>query len=100
MRRALGAVADGECVTVLFDDRHNLANRVDGAECVGDMTECNDACAIRHHRSKTIQIDSAFWCELADAELRATLDGELLPGNEVGVMLECGDDDRVVAPVI
>src|SRR4029079_8400558 len=61
------------------------------------MAECDDARAVGHQRAKTIQIDSSVRRQLADEELRATLDGELLPGDEIGVMLERGDNDLVVA---
>jgi hypothetical protein len=57
------------------------------------VIECNDACPCAEKRAETVEIEASFGSELADAEAGATVQRELLPRDEIGVMIEGGDDD-------
>ena len=46
-------------------------------------------------RREMVDVDAAIARDAGDAQRRAFLDGELLPGDEVGVVLEPRDDDLV-----
>src|SRR6266508_322090 len=59
------------------------------------MAERDNLGPSRDHRPQTIEIDPAFARQLANPERRAPLDGELLPRDEVGVMLESCDYDLI-----
>ena len=49
----------------------------------------------RGEESAGVQIEPSVCSQLADLERRANFEGELLPGDEIGVMVECGHDDLV-----
>ena len=95
MRRALRAIAHNDGVAHLAHERNELGNRIHGAECVRHVAECDDTRAAGKNRPHAIQIDPAIICQLADPELRSLFQRELLPRDEVRVMLERRDDDLV-----
>ncbi len=84
----LGAVAVGH-----FD------HFVDGgysAERVGDLREGNEARLLSEQSLIFVEQDLAAVVHWDNAQLRALLRTKSLPGHDVGVVLEPGDDDFVV----
>jgi hypothetical protein len=56
----------------------------------------SDDLSFRGYQSRqAIQIDAMIFRQIADAKTCMFLDGELLPGDEIRVMLESRDDDLV-----
>src|SRR5688500_14422144 len=91
MRSALRAVNDDQRISLPPHHFCDLTHRIDGAQRVRNVAERDDTRPMSQHRSQSVEIDSPVTCQLADAETRAALDRQLLPGDEVRVMLERGD---------
>src|SRR5439155_19316845 len=94
--RRLRAIAHDQCAHAARNGG-DIADGIDRAERVGDMAECNDFRSTVHQRRKLVEIHTAVRGYGADAELSPTLDGELLPRDEVGVMFEARDDELVAS---
>jgi hypothetical protein len=92
VRGALGTVDDEKRIGLPAHHCDDLTNWIHGSQRIRHVTERNDTGASVQQRLKFIEVDSAVFGELADAEIRAALDRELLPRDEVRVMLERRDD--------
>jgi hypothetical protein len=57
--------------------------------------ETDDACARAEQLFVFIEEDVAVVVDRGDAEPRSCLETQLLPGNDIGVMFQPGDDDLV-----
>ncbi len=95
MRNSLGSVAHDDCVGPFADDTDDVAHGVDRAEGIGDVIDGDDLRFRVYQSRQAIQVDAVIFGEVADAESRFLLDRELLPGDEVRVMLERGDYDLI-----
>src|SRR6185369_1588928 len=87
---------------VAYDDGANLtrdrAQRrdvVDRADRVRDVRKGDHLRLRPDERREIVDVDATIAREARDGQLRAFLDGELLPGDEVGVVLQSRDDDLV-----
>src|SRR5688572_1083987 len=97
MRSALRTVDDNERIGVPSYHLHDLAHRIHCAERVRHVAERDNPGAMSQERSQSIEIDSAVARQLAYTETCAPLDRQLLPWDEVRVMLECRDHYVVAA---
>src|SRR5215210_4495477 len=95
MRGALRSVANGDRVAVLGDEFHDLVDRIDGSERVRDVIERKDLRSSTEKLAEVIQIEPSVRRQLANLQFGALLQGQLLPRDEVRVMLQCRDDDFV-----
>ncbi len=75
--------------------RDHLARWRHRAERVRDLGERDDARARPKQLFVFIEQNVAPIVDGRDAELRPCFEAKLLPGNDVGVMFEPGDDDLV-----
>src|SRR5687768_12433953 len=98
MRSTLRTVNHDQRTRLPPHNFHDFAHRIDGAERVRYVAERDDARAISQERSQSVEIDSAVTGQLTDAEARALLDRQLLPRDEIRVMLESRDHDVVAGP--
>ena len=88
-RPARARRGDGPCATISL-------RRRDGAERVRDLRERRRACVRGPSSfSYSSSMHLAVVVDRRDAQPGALLGAELLPGHDVGVMLEPGDDDLV-----
>ena len=76
----------------------HLADRHDGAEGVGHVRDRDQAGAVAEQIGVGAEEQLALVVYGDDLQRRADLLGELLPGHDVGVMLEVGDQDLVAVP--
>src|SRR5215210_1392441 len=95
MRGALRSVANGDRVAVVAHQFHELLYRIDGSERVRDVIERNDLSSGSEKLAQVIQVEPAVCRQLANLQFGALLENELLPRDEVRVMLQCRDDDLV-----
>ena len=94
MRCALRAITDDER-TDAPSDGSDLGDGIDRSDGVGHVIEGDDSRARSHECAQRIQVHALLAGERADDQPRAARKRELLPGDEVGVVLERGDDDLV-----
>ena len=79
------------------DARGHLRDGDDRAEHVGDVRERHEPdVAPRELCVELLQRQFAALVDLQVAQRRAALAAQHLPGDDVGVVLELGDEDRVV----
>src|SRR5947209_7718969 len=76
-------------------ERDHLADRIDGAEGVRRVSEGNDLRAIGDQLRELLEDHFAGIVHRRDAKQRAFFLAEQLPGDDVRVMLDGGDDDLV-----
>ena len=78
---------------------HDLLDRVDGPERVGDVHDGDDLdVAAGQQGVERVEVQLALVVEADDRELGAAAQRELLPGHEVRVVLHLGDDHAVARP--
>ena len=77
---------------------HQRGDRVDGAEHVGHVGEREDLGALGQERVEVGEVEPALVGDRHPAQGRAGAAGQLLPRDEVGVVLHLGDDDLVAGP--
>ncbi len=94
MRDALRRVAHGDRAR-LARQAHDLANGRDRPQHVGDVREGDELRARTDERAQGVEVDAPDGVERADAERRAVREGELLPGDEVRMVLGARDHDLV-----
>ena len=92
---ALRTVANENRVRLLPHQSPDLGDGIDRADCVRDMIERDDLRPLVEHCAQEVEIDLPVRSQLADSELRALSHGEHLPGDEIRVVIQCGDDDLV-----
>ena len=97
MRRGLSAVAERQRADILRNGG-DLVHRIDGTERVRDVSERDHLGLARDERAQLFQIHFTRGRQLTDAELGAHRRSELLPGNEVGVMLHARHHHPVASP--
>ena len=97
VRDGLSAVDEhpGACLVRCRDD---LLHRDDRAQGVGHLGHRDQASAVGKQIGVGVQQQLAIVVDGNDLQLRAGLLGELLPGHDVGVMLQMRDHDLVAAP--
>src|SRR2546423_9768257 len=100
VRRGLGGVAD-EDRTLLVRPRDELLHRVDRPERVRHLVRGDDLdVPLRRDTVERGEIELALLGERDHRELRSRTPRDVLPGNEVRVMLELADDDEVTGAKI
>ena len=89
VRRGLGGVDQDQCACLV---RHgsDLANRVDGPQRVAHVGHRQQLRMRRQLRAQVVEIEAAVVADRDVVEGGAHLAGQLLPGNDVGVVLELG----------
>src|SRR5690606_365677 len=73
----------------------NLLDRHDGAQRVGNLGYGDDARAVVEQLLVLVEQYLAGVIDGNHAQMRAAGPGQLLPGHDVGVVFEVGDDDFV-----
>ena len=94
MRDGLRSIDEGEGSLRLGGDDH-LFHRVDGAEGVGDVADGEEIGALGEEGVEGLQIEGAVVEDGNDFELGTAAFAKHLPGDDVGVVLEVGDEDFV-----
>ena len=97
VRGALRPVTHHQCVGGPRD-AHDVAHRIQRPHGIRHVVERDDLRARTHERAQRLEVDALIVREGANEERRAACDGELLPRDEVRMVLECGDDDLVTRP--
>ncbi len=90
----LGAVDQGQspCGMGLVDDR---LDRIDGAECVGDVVDRDQPGARGEQATVGVHVELAGIVDRDDPDARTRGLAGHLPGHDVGMMLQAGQDDLV-----
>ena len=100
MRRRLGSVAD-EDRALFVRPRDELLDRVDRPERVRHLVRGDDLdVPLRRDTVERGKIELALLGKRDHRELRSRTPRDVLPGNEVRVMLELADDDEVAGAEI
>ena len=94
VRDRLRAVDDDDGAVAMRDGDH-LRDRRDRAERVRHLGERDEARPRREQLLVLLEDDLPGVVDRRDPQLGALLGGELLPGHDVGVVLEMRDDDLV-----
>ena len=94
MRRGLAGVEHGQRADAVRQ-RDEFGDRVHDSEHVGDVREGDDAGAFADDGCRGIQIQLTVLVHGDVPQDRPGAGGELLPGHEVGVVLDLGHDDLV-----
>ena len=94
VRHRLRAVDEHQRAVAMGDGDH-LARRRHRAERVRDLRQRDDARLRPEQLLVFVEHHVAAVVDRRDAQLRAGLEAELLPGHDIGVVLEPGDDDLV-----
>ncbi len=74
---------------------HNGSNRIDGPENVRHMGERHDLGAFSDNRVQVVKVEAAIISDADPAQGGACAASQLLPWNEVRVVLHLSDDDLV-----
>ncbi len=95
MHHALGAVDDGQRALGL-GQRQQLCQRLPGTQHVGQLADGEQARARADKPGGGLQVDQALFVQRQYHQLGAASPGQLLPGQQVGVVFEGADDDLVI----
>ena len=100
VRRSLGRVDDHDRA-LLVGPRHELLDGIDGAQRVGDEVRGHDLhVPLARERIQTAEVELPLIVERNQLEAGTRPLGDVLPGDEVRVVLELGDDHEVAGPEV
>ena len=100
VRRRLSCVDDHDRA-LLVRPRDELLDGIDGAQRVGDEVRGDDLhVPLARERVQPAEVELALVVERDQLEAGARPVGDVLPRNEVRVVLELGDDDEVAGPEV
>ncbi len=94
MGNSLGAIHQHQGAHLMRRGNH-LGDRVQGAKAVGDMGHTDQPCAPAELGFKTAEIQCAVIPNRHPPNYGASLLGHHLPGNDVGVMLQFGQQNLI-----
>ena len=97
VRDALGGVEDDDRADVVGAGG-DIGDRVDRAERVADVGQGDEPRAAGEESVEVVEVEPAVIGDRNVREARAGRRGELLPRDEVGVVLHPGRDDRSPGP--
>ena len=92
MHRTLRAVDNAECALRTCQGQQ-LGKRLPAAKHVGQLRERQQAGARADQPSRLLQIDAAGVIQRQYHQLEIAALGQLLPGQQIGVVLQRADDD-------
>ncbi len=94
LRRRLGAVGEDQRAGLVGQAR-DLGQRVLGAEHVGDVGDRDQLRPALEQRREGLHVEQPVVVDRRPVDLRPDPLGELLPGDDVGVVLHLGQEDAV-----
>lgn len=94
MDHALGAVDHGQGIVCLGQGQQ-LRQRLPGTEHIGQLADGQQPGARADQAGRGVEIDQAVVVQWQDHQVEAATVCQLLPGQQVGVMLQGADDDFI-----
>ena len=77
---------------------HDFLYRQDGAERIGDMCHGDQSGARRQQPAKRVELELPVGPDRHGAQLCTGRRAQHLPGHDVGVVLQVGDQDLIAGP--
>ena len=81
-----------------FGHGDHFTQRIDGPDCVGNVSESDESSPLSEHGLKDLKVDVASWVDGGNTEVSRSSLAQHLPGNDVRMVFK-GRDENFIAGI-